>query len=283
MNIQVTLTPSESKRLIAKAIASLPKVKSALKSGSILLKGGTTVSALAEELVGVPLRISGRISARGTLAAGGADRSPPHSMLVERGKGRNVDDRLLEAARGLGPGDVVVIGANAIDAEGNAAMMAGSAGGLGPGEAMVAFSTEGAEVIVAAGLEKLVPGKIRDAIAAAGRKTAGLSLGMAVGLMPVTGRLFTELEAFAALADVKAAVIGKGGILGGEGSTVFAIEGPALETERVFDLVLALKGAPVSGVPGSLEECTGPNPWCANHLACWYKAGGKKKARKTKK
>lgn len=283
MNIQVTLTPNESKRLIAKGIAALPEVKAALKSGSILLKGGTTVSALAEELVGSPLRISGRISARGALAAGGDDRSPPHSMLVEKGRGRNVDEGLLQAARSLGPDDVVVIGANAIDAEGNAAMMAGSEGGWGPGEAIVAFSTEGAEVIIAAGLEKLVPGRIRDAIAAAGRKTPDLSIGMAVGLMPITGRLFTEIEAFAALADVKAVVIGKGGILGGEGSTVFAIEGPERETEGIFDLVLSLKGASLSGIPGSLEECTGPNPWCANHLACWYKAGGKRKARKAKK
>lgn len=35
----------------------------------ILLKGGTTVSRIAEIALGIPLRISGRITARGTVAS----------------------------------------------------------------------------------------------------------------------------------------------------------------------------------------------------------------------
>ncbi|MCL4370580.1 MAG: hypothetical protein M1380_06700 [Chloroflexi bacterium] len=70
MRAQVSLTVSEGKLLIARAIASLPEVRSAFENGRILLKGGTTVSALAEELVGVPLRISGRVSPRGTKSSG---------------------------------------------------------------------------------------------------------------------------------------------------------------------------------------------------------------------
>lgn len=69
MKVQIALTVNESKRLIAKAIISLPEVKNAFEKEKILLKGGTTVSAVAEELVGVPLRICGRISKRGTVSS----------------------------------------------------------------------------------------------------------------------------------------------------------------------------------------------------------------------
>ena len=260
-----------------------PEVKAAKKNGKLLLKGGTTVSALAEELIGKPLRISGRISGRGTLAAVNVDPAKPHTILIDKGKVTNVDGCLLESVRGLGKGDIIFISANAIDAEGNAAMMAGSEGGMFPGTAVTSFSTEGADVIILAGLEKLIPGRIRDAVFAAGRKTTDKSLGMAIGLMPLTGWVFTEIDAFEALADVRVTVIGKGGIQGGEGSTVFAIEGKPVDTERLFDLVLSLKGAPASGTSESFEECTGPNPRCVNHVACFYKAGGKAKAKKERK
>ncbi|MFQ6074799.1 MAG: hypothetical protein ACE5Z5_01510 [Candidatus Bathyarchaeia archaeon] len=62
MKAQVTLTVPESKLLIAKAIASLPEVQNAVKEGRVLLKGGTTVSALSEILAKTPLRISGRVT-----------------------------------------------------------------------------------------------------------------------------------------------------------------------------------------------------------------------------
>ncbi len=45
MKAQITLTVNESKRLMAKAIISLPEVKDASEKGNILLKGGTTVSS----------------------------------------------------------------------------------------------------------------------------------------------------------------------------------------------------------------------------------------------
>ncbi len=38
---QVTVTPNEAKRLIAKAITQMPGVRAALDKGRILLKGGT--------------------------------------------------------------------------------------------------------------------------------------------------------------------------------------------------------------------------------------------------
>ena len=52
MIAQFTLTVSEGKRIIAKAVAKMPPVKRALYGGRVLLKGGTTVSAVSEEIGG---------------------------------------------------------------------------------------------------------------------------------------------------------------------------------------------------------------------------------------
>ena len=79
--MQLTLTGSEGKVLIAKAVANLPQVKECLANARILMAGGTTVSALSEELGYGPLRISGRIDASGTRTALSI-MPTPHNLLV---------------------------------------------------------------------------------------------------------------------------------------------------------------------------------------------------------
>jgi hypothetical protein len=270
MVAQVTLTPNEGKRLIAEAVTTLPELQQALKNGKVLFKGGTTVSALTEKLLGIPLRISGRISARGALTSVESDLRNPHTLLVERGVPKNVDQEILSAVRSLGPGDIAIVGANALDRFGHTAMMAGTIGGGAPGEGWTSLMTEGATVWILAEWDKLIPTTIEEAVAASGRKKTSIALGMSVGLMPLFGKVFTETEAFGILGKVKATVIGKGGILGGEGAIVYALEGEEEEVLRLFHLVEQLKGAGVSGTKDSLKECTGPNPRCATHEACVY-------------
>jgi hypothetical protein len=271
MRIQISLTVAEAKLLIARAVAQMPEVKAALAEGKLLLKGGTTVSALSELLGGPRLRISGRISPRGTMATCGDPPDAPHSIIFEKRAWRSADESLVEEAGRLGPRDVVVIGANAIDAAGGAAMMAGSQAGGVPGLAMSALWSEGATVIIPAGLEKLLPGTIAQAVRAAGRRGVERSLGMAVGLIPLVGRVVTELDAVCLLAAVKAVVIGRGGIGGGEGSTVLSVEGEPAETDRIFSLVESIKGVQESGDAASLPECRPGGPRCRLHLSCVYK------------
>ncbi|MEM2988414.1 MAG: hypothetical protein QXU06_00660 [Candidatus Bathyarchaeia archaeon] len=270
MRAQVTLTVAEAKALIAKAIASLPEVKRALEGGKILLKGGTTVSAVAEELIGIPLRISGRITPRGTVSAKRQQGEHPHSVLIEGGRWRNVDHTIVEEATKMGKGDVVIIGANAIDPEGRAAMMIGAPGGGNPGRALAAIMAEGPTVIIASGLEKLIPGTIEEAVMACGRKGVDVAYGMAVGLAPLVGKLITEREAVSILANVKCTVIGAGGISGAEGSTTFVVEGEREEVEKILMVLESIKGAKTSGAGPSLEEC---EPWmgnCGDHFSCLY-------------
>jgi hypothetical protein len=150
-------------------------------------------------------------------------------------------------------------------------MMAGSVAGGNPGVALSAMLCEGANVIIPIGLEKLIPGSIRDAIEAAGRKGVDRALGMATGLIPLFGKVVTEADAVSVLADVSCTVIGRGGIMGGEGATVMVVQGSKEEVEKVWRAVEEVKGAETSGAEESLPECESGNQRCGLHLACVYK------------
>jgi hypothetical protein len=273
MKATVLLTVPEGKRLIAKGVSQLPEVVRARAGGKILLKGGTTVSAVAEELVGAPLRISGRASPRGLKSSFVSACDSPHCMLVQGSEWRSADGELPEIVASLGASDAVVIGANIIDVHGGAAMMAGAPLGGGPGAVMTGIMAEGVPVIVAAGLEKLIPGTVSDAVRAAGRKSIDLSMGMAVGLMPIAGRVITELDALKILApSVECQVIGRGGIHGSEGAASIVISGDESEVSRLFRLVLELKGAGTSGDQASLQECESASSKCKGHRSCFHRA-----------
>lgn len=272
MKVQVTLTVSEGKSIIARGIAARPDVKDALEQGKLLLKGGTTVSAIAEEILGKSLRIGGRVTPKGTKNARKKyDQS--HCVLVENGVVRDADKDIEDITANMGRDDMIVTSANAFDSDGYAAMMAAAPLGYYPGRAMGGFSSQGCKVIIAVGLEKMIPGTIRQAILASGRESIDMSLGSAVGLIPLVGEIFTELEAISTLAEVSPTVIGSGGILGAEGATTLVISGRESQVKTIMDTIISVKGSKVSGTSESLDECVRGCRQCRNHLACMYKLG----------
>ncbi|CCQ96984.1 conserved hypothetical protein [[Clostridium] ultunense Esp] len=274
MKAQITLTVNESKRIIARGLKEEPKIKNAFSYGKILLKGGTTVSAISEELINMPLGISGRISTNGTKGSK-SELDAPHCILIDKGQVIDVDEeeKFEESALSMSKGDVLITGANIFDVHGNAAMMAGSPLGNFPGKIIPALNSEGIDIIIAAGLEKLSPVPVNQSIKAAGRKDIEISFGMAVGLIPIYGELVHEQKAIEMLADVKATVIGRGGIMGGEGSTTLILEGKSEEVYRIVEVVKTLKGSDISGSPKSLVECTRGSIGCVEDLGCIYKKG----------
>lgn len=267
---QITLTVHEAKRIIAKGIAQLPAVQEAVESGKVFLKGGTTVSAVSVELVGKPLRISGRITPQGAKAAHKVTQGY-HCALIEGGKLLDVDARLEEAVDQLNADDVAIFGANAIDVYGNAALMYGAPLGGAPGRVISGIMAELSNIIIAVGLEKLIPGCLTDVISRTGNKDIDIAMGMPAGLTPLIGKIITEKDAMSILADVECTVIGMGGISGAEGSTTMVIEGRRKEVEKAFEIAASIKGADVSGNKESLPECEPPNERCEFHRACIYK------------
>lgn len=268
---QFTLTVAEGKRLIAKAVAAMPEVRQALQAGLILLKGGTTVSAIAEELCGQKLRISGRITPRGTVAAGNPNHGGAHLMLLRNGIPEPCEGRLKEAALSMGPGDVAICGANIFDTQGNAALMAGKDLGGETGSVYPSLEAEGIRCLVAAGLEKLSPQPLREASRAAGRKAAVWATGMAIGLIPVPGQIITELDALSILGYKNRWLIGRGGIGGAEGACTFLVEGDKNALEQLENIIHAIKGSRESGTEDSLAECLESCAGGSGHLACVYR------------
>ena len=194
-------------------------------------------------------------------------------------EGRRLSVYLLAEAAllELGPEDVMITGANLIDAFGGAAMLAGSPGGNDGGRTIAAMASEGFQVIIAAGLEKLIPGTVGASILHSRRKGVSRSRGMACGLFPVAGQVVTEWEAIRMVAAVEACPIGRGGINGAEGGSVFQAWGPAEELEKLERVLASCRDLPVAGEAVSLEECAYPCASCGGHLSCCYKAAGQKK------
>ena len=276
MKAQVTLTVGEAKAIIAEGIASRADVQAALSGGRLLLKGGTTVAAIARRLLGEDLRISGRISPRGTKATSG-DSKKPHSILVEKGCVRDIDESFCEAVAKLRPEDIVIIGANAMDASGRTAMLLGRPLGGGVGQGFAGIMSQGCKVIIACGWEKLIPGSIEEAIRVAGIYSPAWSMGMAAGLAPLSGEVVTEQKALEMLTGTKCTVIAAGGIDGAEGATTMVVEGEQEQVIKAVKAVLRIKGAVSAGCPASLVECSSGAPGCSVHQACAWRAqiGGK--------
>lgn len=262
MRAQLTITVPVGKRLISRAIVELPEVKRALREGKLLLKGGTTVAAVMECLTGDSLRISGRVTCNGTKGALTKDDSP-HSVLLTKGKAVNVDLCFAETVQRLAAEDIVIIGANALDSSGRAAIMLGSTLGGAPGLGMAGMLAQGCKIIIACGLEKLIPTSIEAAVAAAGMRSMNWAMGMAVGLMPLYGDVVTEKVALERLFAVDCVVIGAGGIGGAEGAVT--------EVKKAISLILSLQSATTAGEKQSLEECVPGLVKCGTHFACAWR------------
>ena len=274
--IQFTLTVNEGKWLIAHAIAGMPEVRRAMAERRVVFKAGTTVSCVAQLLTNTPLRICGRITPRGTVSSR-AKGPGSHFLLYDQGRLENLDGHADVALLELGPGDVMITGANIIDAFGGAAMLAGSPGGNDGGRTIATMCSEGFQVIVAAGLEKLIPGAVGQSIIHSRRKGISSSRGMACGLFPVMGQVITELEAIRMIADVEVCLIGRGGISGAEGGSVFQAWGPEVELEELERVLASCRGLLVAGELASLEECSYPCVNCNGHRSCCYKDIGQRK------
>jgi len=217
------LSVEAGKRLIAQAVLHLPQVREALKNHQILIKGGTTASLVSEALCGEPLKISGRI-VRSGMGCCPDQCGAPHNILLRKGQAIARDAELWTRQDvEFAPGDVCVIGANLVDRDGRAAMLAGSPLGNAL-HCFTALASEGVEMIIVAGLEKWAPCSLEDAITAASRKGVDLSMGMAAGLIPIPGKVLDELEACRVLGASDVHLIARGGILGAEGGCTLVMD-----------------------------------------------------------
>lgn len=268
---QFTLWGAQCQWLIARCVLDSSLLVPYFSQGKILFKGSSSVSCLTTLLAGTPMRICGRITKNGMKRAK-EEGQGAHFLLYEHGEIRNVDSCLEQTLQAMGPGDLFVTGANALDAFGHAALLIGSSGGGGYGACMPFLYTEGIRTLILTSVMKFIPGDLSLLNAQIIRKKCDFSYGMACSLVPIPGEVLTETQAIELYAHVNAQVFAKGGFSGAEASVAIQIEGEREEVEKVLHLVEQIKSLP-SQPPvdaDSLTECAYPCSGCSQHRSCAY-------------
>jgi len=249
MKACVVLTPNRSKRLIAKGVAALPQVRTALSSGTIVVTLGTTNAFVAEELLGRPID-------RGAFAAGFIDDRYNLNQRVGEARevvlrnGEPVELKPASLIDSLGAGDVLVKGANALDPWGTAGVLMGSKTGGTVGRYVVPALARGVDLVIPVGLSKTVHSSITELARTLGAGRIELSMGLACGIYPLVGRVVTEIDALETLFPVTATQITNGGVGPGEGAVSLLIEGEVEAVRRAFDLVTGLPNEPGDALAG---------------------------------
>ena len=235
-HVQITLTPPESKRIIAMGVKELPEIQQALEDGIIQINLGTTNAYVAEELTGKKidhsLYAAGYID--GTLAATPQDKRLP-TIALRNGKEVS-DNGILDE---MTADDVVLKGANALDPDGVAGVLLANPVGGTTGMILGPVMARGINLIIPIGLEKSIHYPISEMARVVGFQHCVKSTGLPVGLIPLHGEVVTEVEALELLGADNAFQIGAGGINGGEGSVTLCVTGE--DAEEIFELVMKVK------------------------------------------
>ena len=245
MRMGCVLTVAESKRLIAKGVAALEPVQSALKDGAVVICKGTTNSYIVEEVLGQPIERTHYCT--GTTWPATADHkgkvsgSIPDVVLRQ---GQQVEGATAIGYAGdLREGDVFIKGANALNYErGQAGILIGHPTGGTIGAAIGAIVARRARLITPVGLEKNIGIDLETA--AAFLNEPDERRGSEPTLWPVDGEIVTEIEALHTLTGVEAVPVGAGGIGGAEGSVRLSIIGSPEQLEATAALLDSIYGEP---------------------------------------
>ena len=248
---QYVVTPAAGKRLIARGMAAHPVIRKALKEAVIVIVAGTTNGYVAEEIlaisapgtdfprrrfirgVTVPPRVpttNGRLPDESAF---------PGDIVLRKGvwdKGKTIFDVVDE----LKQGDVILKGANALDClQKRAAILIGHPKAGTVGAALQAAVGRRVQLILPVGLEKRVPGDLDEI---AGRLNAPGATGFR--LLPVSGLVFTEIDAISLLTGAAAEVVAAGGVSGAEGSAWLAVSGTPQQLEAADSLLRSASEEP---------------------------------------
>lgn len=244
--IQIMITPAAGKRLIAKATAELPAVRSALRTGTVVVVAGTTNGYVAQELLaeagvgsdvfdrsrffrGITLPPTAARTEQGRISN---ESSFPGDVVITKGrwdKGKTIFDVVDD----LKEGDVVLKGANAVNlSRREAGILIGHPKGGTITSALQAVVGRRVKLILPVGLEKRVDSDINELATLLNEPgTQGPRL------MPAPGEIITELDALAVLAGVKTKLVAAGGVCGAEGSVWIAVAGSEEQENNVKALM----------------------------------------------
>jgi hypothetical protein len=139
----------------------------------------------------------------------------------------------------MGAQDVLIKGANALDPQGVAGVMIGNPTGGTTGSFMGIVMARGVNLVIPVGLEKSIPYSVVEVSKRIGIQRISKATGLPVGMIPLFGKVITEIGAFTLLGAEDVFPIGAGGINGGEGSITLCIAGD--KADEIFELVQKVK------------------------------------------
>jgi len=272
MRAMIVLTPSESKRFIAKGVVKMDKVQKAFTEGYVILCEGSTNVFVANELLGLKIStenfLSG-ISSQGVFCNSAREVRGKFPLIIY--KGEIVDKTIREALDDYHKETVFIKGANAIDSSETVGMIVSGYTGGSIAEAIGTCVSQGMSIISPIGLEKSVSSVIA-ASKVCGGKTFDYSMGADFGLMVVPqAKPITEIETIKILSNngVVATHVASGGINGSEGSVALVMEGEEELVKDILKIVENLKGEPPQkAINMSCDVCKYVN--CRYHKANKY-------------
>ena len=150
MKAAFTLIPSESRRLIAKAVVQMQEVKIAMEKAYLILNGGTTNGFIVQELLGLgdlePQQFTAGTNTHRLLCVTDADKRTPFPIILY--KGERSSKTLPEALEDFHIETVLIKGANAIDPEGNVGVITSGFDGGTIGATIGTATSQGLRYIV---------------------------------------------------------------------------------------------------------------------------------------
>ena len=261
MKTLFTLTPAESKRLIAKAVVQMEEVREALSEAYLLVGDGASMGYISEELTGdghIPFACNTMgLSTNRVLCVSNPATREFYPGVYRKGE-PVADMTYMEALTDYHPKTVVIKGANAVDTDG---MVGVFIGGFTVGmvtEVLGPVISKGLTMITPVGLETLVPSVREAAKALGGGDTIDISIGTNGGMICLSHtKIVTEIQALKILFDLDAHMVCGGGIGGNEGAVTLVAEGEETNVKEAVDFIVSkIKGEPrVKGNKGLCEDC----------------------------
>jgi hypothetical protein len=258
MKAAFTLIPSESRRLIAKAVVEMEEVKAAQRNAYIILACGTTNGYVAQELVGTtdvePEKFAAGTNTHRLLCVTDPDKKAPCPMILY--KGERCSKTIPEALQDFHLETVIIKGANALDHQGNVGIITSGFDGGTLWSTYGTATSQGLRCIFPVGLEKLVT-SVGEAAAWTGAKTLDYTMGADFGMFCIpNGIVVTEIDALRNLAGVEARHIASGGIGESAGAVVLVIRGDRANVKRAISIIESIKGEPtLKGFKGTCATC----------------------------
>lgn len=249
MRALIVLTHSECKRLIARGLKEHPEVKYALDEGKIFVSRGSTTAYVLEELTGVPFEkhhyVAGQMTGdKEKLYRYGSLNGEKRlkEIVIAKGVKHEIDNVHDELSK-FEPGDIIFKGGNTLGTDGIAGVYMAHPEGGTIGRILPHAIARGISIIVPISLSRTIDDSVWELSQILGNQTVDpeYCMGLPIGIMPIPGEVFTELEAFDVLyPELNIFHIGSGGVGDGEGSLHFLLVGEELEVKRAYSEIVEL-------------------------------------------